>query len=106
MEIDRITGVTPPRVPSVRKTEKIAQAKQPEAQTQARPSQGEDTVSLSPLSRQLAKVSEILQEDDKTRQNRIRELKQSVEDGTYEVDSEDVSRAVVSFAASNNDLLP
>lgn len=59
---------------------------------------GEDTVSISTLSRQLNQVSSILADDELNRAARVAELKKQVENGTYSVSSEDVARSLISFA--------
>ena len=60
---------------------------------------GDDVVSFSRLSRQLLKVSDIVEEDNKARQSRVAELKRKVEDGSYSVSSTDVAQSLVSFAS-------
>lgn len=67
----------------------------------AKQSASEDTVSISPLARQLKMVSGILEEDETNQQNRIEDIKARIADGTYEVDSKDVVRSLASFAAGS-----
>lgn len=62
---------------------------------------GSDTVSLSNIAKQLSKVSPILEQDAVERKAKIESLKQKVADGTYQVDSKDVARSIVSFAADS-----
>lgn len=65
---------------------------------------GEDQVTISPLSRQLNQVADIVAEDDAERQLRVANIKQQVQDGTYSVDRLAVARSVISFAADTEDL--
>ncbi len=60
---------------------------------------GEDSVTISPLSRQLAQLSQILSEDETDQAGRVAELKRQVEDGSFSVNREDVARSLVSFAS-------
>lgn len=60
---------------------------------------GEDSVTISPLSRQLAQLSQILAEDETDQAARVAELKRQVEDGSYAVNRDDVARSIVSFAS-------
>lgn len=60
---------------------------------------GEDSVTISPLSRQLAQLSQILSEDETARADRVAELKREVEEGNYSVGRDDVARSLISFAA-------
>ena len=59
---------------------------------------GEDVVSLSRLSKQLVQVSDIVDQDGQKRAERVRELKKSIDEGSYSVSSSDVARSLVSFA--------
>ncbi len=58
---------------------------------------GEDTVSISALSRKLSKVSNIVAEDEIANQDRIDVLKQKVANGEYQVSSEDVAQSFLGF---------
>jgi len=60
---------------------------------------GEDIVSLSRLSRQLVQVSDIVDQDGQKRAERVRELKKSIDEGSYSVSSSDVARSLVSYAS-------
>ena len=67
---------------------------------------GEDRVSISPLSRQLSQISGILDEDEAARALRVAGIKQQVEAGTYSVNSKDVALSLISFAADNEEVTP
>ena len=58
---------------------------------------GEDTVSLSPLSRKLSQISRIVADDEAARQQRVDELKQQVANGEYSVDSEDAAQSLLDY---------
>lgn len=60
---------------------------------------GQDRVSISPLSRQLGQVAQILGEDEVRRSKRVAELKQAVDNGSYNVSSKDVAASIVNFVA-------
>ena len=66
---------------------------------------GEDSVTISPLSRQLAQLSQILAEDEVQQNDRVAELKAQVEDGSYSVNRDDVARSLVSFASDTEGVL-
>lgn len=65
----------------------------------------EDRVTISPLSRQLSQISKIVEDDEEQRRNRVNEIKQQVQSGTYAVDSQAVARSLVSFAADSKDIV-
>ncbi|OVE80205.1 flagellar biosynthesis anti-sigma factor FlgM [bacterium J17] len=73
-------------------------APRPEEQVEQASRSGQDSVSISPLARQLAQVKRIVAEDDLARSDRVAELREQVQAGTYEVSSLDVAKSVVSFA--------
>lgn len=60
---------------------------------------GDDRVSISPLSRQLSQVAQILGEDEVRRSKRVAELKAAVENGSYQVSSQDVAQSIVNYVA-------
>lgn len=101
MEIRKLFGQTESaKNAAVKKQqEELAQQSSTGAEGAVAKVAGEDVVSLSSLSRQLLKVSDIVQEDNKARENRVAELKRKVEDGSYSVDSSDVARSLISFAS-------
>lgn len=76
------------------------QQQDPATQTRA----GEDTVSLSPLSRQLSQLSKILDDDEAARKERVQSIKQEVEAGTYSVDRAAVARSLISYAAESEEV--
>ena len=83
------------------KKNKVAAFQEQQTSADAARRAGEDSVSISPLSRQLAQLSQILAEDEGQRSERVAELKGRVEDGSYSVSRDDVARSVVSFAADS-----
>lgn len=67
-------------------------------------STGEDRVTISTLSRQLNQIAKVVEEDEAQRRDRVAQLKEQVENGTYKVDSQAVARSLISFAADTEDL--
>ena len=61
--------------------------------------ESDDRVSISSLSRNLLHVPQILGEDEVRRSKRVADLKKSIEDGTYQVSSQDVAQSIINFAA-------
>ncbi len=59
--------------------------------------EGEDRVSISPLARQFATISQILSEDASDRKNKVDQLKQQVEGGTYGVAKEDIAKSLLDY---------
>lgn len=64
-------------------------------------SEGSDTVTISERSRQLSRVSQILERDQIARDEKIAALKEKVQNGLYKVDSRDLARSIISFAADS-----
>lgn len=60
-----------------------------------------DTVNISTLSRDLSRVSSILDQDEADRADRVAELKKQIADGSYSVSSTDVAGSLISFAADS-----
>lgn len=60
---------------------------------------GEDRITISPLARQLATVNKVLSENDDARSERVAALKEKVANGSYSVSSEDVAKAIISYAS-------
>ncbi len=61
-----------------------------------------DKVTISVLGRKYSQVSELLAEDEAKQRDRVEELKRRIADGTYDVSSENVARALISFTRDNN----
>jgi flagellar biosynthesis anti-sigma factor FlgM len=61
--------------------------------------EGLDTVTISDQSRQLSRISAILERDEIARESKIAALKEKVQNGSYSVDSREVARSLISFAA-------
>lgn len=59
---------------------------------------GEDSISISPLARQLATIQKVVGEEELSQQQRVEELKQKVQSGSYNVSSSDVAGSLVAFA--------
>ncbi|MCB0345853.1 MAG: flagellar biosynthesis anti-sigma factor FlgM [Bdellovibrionales bacterium] len=84
---------------SAQRTEENPAAQQQRVNESA--TNGEDTVSISPLARQFQQVSQILAEDETRTASRVEELKAQVAAGTFEVDSGEVAKSIVAFARDN-----
>jgi len=60
-----------------------------------------DKVSISPLARQFAQLSEVVSDDEAKRRVRIDELKKKFEDGTLDVSSDEVAKSIIRHAAES-----
>ena len=58
---------------------------------------GEDTVTISLTSRQLAQISQIIADDKTERAEKIELLKQKIINGEYSLSSEEVARALLNY---------
>ena len=58
---------------------------------------GEDTVTISLTSRQLAQISQIISDDKTERAEKIELLKQKIINGEYSLSSEEVARALLNY---------
>lgn len=54
-----------------------------------------DRVELSPEARKLQKIIEIVKETPDIREEKIRELKQAIESGTYQADSKEIAEKMI-----------
>ena len=54
-----------------------------------------DRVELSPQARKLQKIIEIVKETPDIRGEKIRELKQAIESGTYQADSKEIAEKMI-----------
>ena len=58
---------------------------------------GDDTVTISPASRQLAQISKIIADDSKDRAEKIEILKQKIINGEYSISSEEVAKVLLNY---------
>ena len=58
---------------------------------------GEDWVTISPEARKFARISQVVEDDESERRAKVEELKKKIADGEYEVSSEDVAKAILSY---------
>ena len=58
---------------------------------------GEDTVTISPVSRQLAQISKIIADDKTDRAEKIELLKQKIINGEYNISSEEVAKVLLNY---------
>jgi negative regulator of flagellin synthesis FlgM len=105
MEIDRInqrqndpavTGQAP-----TRRTERTAGEGQPKADPEIVRSPS-DTVEISPESRRLARIHQAVNDAPDVRADRVAEIKQRIEDGTYSVSPELLARKLLGDADSQD----
>lgn len=59
---------------------------------------GEDSISISPLARQLGSIQKVVNEDDLHQQQRVEEIKQRVNSGMYNVSSTDLAGSLIAFS--------
>ncbi|MDR2337321.1 MAG: flagellar biosynthesis anti-sigma factor FlgM [Deltaproteobacteria bacterium] len=57
----------------------------------------EDTVSLSPTSRQLAQISKIIADDNVARAEKVATLKRQISNGEYNISSYEVGKALLDY---------
>ena len=96
MKVNDIFGRTADGVGSVRyKQEEEAAKRAREAQ---KPSEGDDKITISSLSKQLSQISTVLREDDRARDKRVSDLKARIESGEYSVSGTEVAKSMVAFA--------
>jgi len=69
--------------------------KNPPASSVSSPDAGSDRVELSPQSRDMKKINEILATTPEMRTEKVAELKKAIEDGTYRVKTEDIADKMV-----------
>ena len=62
---------------------------------------GEDSITISPLARQLATIQTVLSQDESSKAQRIEELKQAVASGSYKVSSEDLAQSFLNYYENN-----
>ena len=58
---------------------------------------GEDTVTISPMSRQLAQMARIMADDEIKSQEKIAALKEEIEKGSYNISSDEIAQAFLSY---------
>lgn len=69
--------------------------KNPPASSVSSPDAGSDRVELSPQSRDMKKIHEILATTPEVRTEKVAELKKAIADGTYRVKTEDIADKMV-----------
>jgi negative regulator of flagellin synthesis FlgM len=100
MDIKKLTGNENPLDSTRTQRSKVNPYQEQQARDAASGnSAGLDTVNLSNLSRQLSKISGILEKDEISRENKVAALKQQVESGTYKPESKEVARSLISYIA-------
>ena len=86
---------------SFERTEKSDEARRHEDQTSSSQrysyTAGEDTVTISPMSRQLAQVAGVLSDDEANTTQKVAALKDRIANGEYSVDSATLASAVVKY---------
>lgn len=85
----KLTGI----FPQIKTDNKIQKSSSVDLETPVRASTavGGDRVELSPGSREVMKMQEILQETPEIRKDKVDALKQAIDEGTYQVDSHKVA---------------
>jgi flagellar biosynthesis anti-sigma factor FlgM len=62
----------------------------------------DDRVTISPEAREYARISRIVDEDEAARKARVDEIKSRVNSGDYQVSSDAVARAILSYSQQQN----
>jgi len=85
---------------SVQKNNQAQKASEQEAAARSVASKaaGEDSISISPLARQLASIHKVANEDEALQQQRVEEIKQRVNSGNYNVSSNELASSLIAFA--------
>ena len=92
MKITDIKGLEVEQV-ATKQAEKVSQA---QGQPPPEKSGGEeDVIQLSPQSRLMQKASEVVYKTDEVRPQKVEAIKDSVQQGTYEVDSKKVANSLI-----------
>lgn len=68
------------------------------AKVAANKAAGEDSISISPLARQLGTIQRVVSEDEQLQQQKIDDIKQRINAGTYNVSSNDLAGSLLAFA--------
>jgi len=92
MKITDIKGLEVEQV-ATRQAEKVSQAQGQQASAQ--PGREEDVIQLSPQSRLMQRAGEIVYQTPEVRPEKVAELKDPVQQGTYEVDSQKVANSMI-----------
>ncbi|MCC6933920.1 MAG: flagellar biosynthesis anti-sigma factor FlgM [Deltaproteobacteria bacterium] len=72
-------------------------SEQNSAERGIRRSFGEDTVTISPMSRQLAQISRVMSEDETKSAQKVGELKDKIANGEYKVNSDLIANSFVNY---------
>lgn len=62
-----------------------------------RTSFGEDTITISPMSRQLAQISRVIADEAANTGERVLSLKDQIEGGSYAVSAEDIAGSLITY---------
>ncbi len=92
MKITDIKGLEVEQV-ATKQAEKVSQAQGQQAP--AKPSREEDVIQLSPQSRLMQRAGEIVYQTPEVRPEKVAGLKDPVQQGTYEVDSQKVANSMI-----------
>ena len=63
---------------------------------------GDDTVTISPVSRQLAQISKIVAEDGSSTDNKIAALKEKIANGEYDIPSDEIAQSMIRYIKEND----
>ncbi len=77
------------------KKEKTAGPGRASADTQAQQSSDSSTVNISPEARQLQRIAELARAGDDLRAEKVKRIKEQIDQGTYKADSTEVSKSIV-----------
>ena len=90
--------------PSLTRTERTDESSQAQKRREReqlergqRTSFGEDTITISPISRQLAQISSVIADDETNTGARVMSLKDQIESGSYAVSAEDIAGSLITY---------
>jgi len=92
MKITDIKGLEVEQV-ATKQAEKVSQAQGQQAPV--KPSREEDVIQLSPQSRLMQRAGEVVYQTSEVRPEKVAALKDPVQQGTYEVDSQKVANNMI-----------
>ncbi len=77
------------------KKDKVAGPGWANADTKAQQSSESATVNISPEARQLQRIAELARAGDEVRAEKVKKIKEQINQGTYEANSTEVSKSIV-----------
>ncbi len=77
------------------KKDKVAGPGRANSDTKAQESSASATVNISPEARQLQRIAELARASDDARAEKVKKIKEQIQQGTYDANSNEVSKSIV-----------